>query len=158
MLKLNPTELTALRSEAHNLKPVVLIGAAGLSEAVLKEIELELNAHGLIKIRVFGDEREARVTMYETICATLHAAPIQHIGKLLVIYRPKPKLKTEKALRKTGGGLREVTVIKPSRSGTKRPTFSKVMLKGNERVTAGGSIKRAKKRQVSRKKLGLESD
>ena len=157
MLKLTAIERSALRSEAHDLKPVVLIGEAGLSEAVMKEIDSGLNSHGLLKVRVFGDDREARSAMYDTICTTLKAAPIQHIGKLLVIFRPKTDEKTEKVLRKTGGGMREVTIVKPSPSGTKRPTVSKVMLKGNERVTAGGNIKRAKPRQSSAKKSALKS-
>lgn len=157
MFKLNAIERSALRSEAHALNPVVLIGEAGLSEAVMKEIDSALHSHGLIKVRVFGDDRQARALMYETICSTLQAAPIQHIGKLLVIYRPKSDVKTEKVLRKTSGGLREVTIVKPSPSGTKRPSVTKVMLKGNERVTAGGNIKRAKKRQVSAKKTALKN-
>ncbi|MCD6026322.1 MAG: YhbY family RNA-binding protein [Solimicrobium sp.] len=157
MLKLSAIERSALRSEAHALNPIVLIGEAGLSEAVMKEIDLGLNSHGLIKVRVFGDDREARASMYESICTSLNAAPIQHIGKLFVIYRPKSDASTEKVLRKTGGGLREVTIVKPSPSGTKRPTVTKVMLKGNERVTAGGNIKRAKPRQVSAKKSALKN-
>jgi len=156
MLKLTAVERSELRSEAHGLKPVVLIGEAGLTESVMKEIDSALNSHGLIKVRVFGDERDDRIAIYESICATLNAAPIQHIGKLLVIYRPKSEVKTEKVLRKTGGGMREVTIVKPSPSGTKRPTVSKVMLKGNERVTAGGNIKRAKPRQASVKKSALK--
>jgi len=156
MLKLTAIERSELRSEAHGLKPVVLIGEAGLSESVMKEVDSALNSHGLIKVRVFGDEREARIAIYDTICTTLKAAPIQHIGKLLVVYRPKSDEITEKVLRKTGGGLREVTIVKPSPSGTKRPTVSKVMLKGNERVTAGGNIKRAKPRQASVKKSALK--
>lgn len=152
MLKLTPAERSEFRSTAHGLKPVVLIGEAGLTESVMKEIDTALNSHGLIKIRVFGDEREARIAMYDTICTTLKAAPIQHIGKLLVIYRPVSDVKTQKVLRKAGGGMREVTIVKPSASGTKRPTVTKVMLKGNERVTAGGHIKRAKPRQSSVKK------
>jgi len=157
MLKLTAVERSALRSEAHALNPIVLIGDAGLSEAVMKEIDFGLNSHGLIKVRVFGDDREARSLMYETICTTLNAAPIQHVGKILVIYRPKSDLKTEKVLRKTGGGMREVTIVKPSPSGTKRPSVTKVMLKGNERVTAGGNIKRAKPRQASAKKSALKN-
>lgn len=157
MLKLTAIERSALRSEAHDLKPVVLIGEAGLSETVMKEIDTSLNSHGLIKIRVFGDDRDARIAMYGTVCAQLKAVPIQHIGKLLVIYRPKPEQKAEKVLRKVGGGMREVTIVKPSPSGTKRPTISKVMLKGNERVTAGGNIKRAKPRQTSAKKSALKN-
>ena len=151
MLKLTPAERSNLRAEAHALNPVVIIGDAGLTPAVLKEIDASLKAHGLIKVRVFGDEREERISIYETICSELDAAPIQHIGKLLVIYRPQQEVNKE-ASSKKGKGLREVTIVKPSRSGTKKPSVNKVMLKGNERVTAGGSIKRAKPRQTSSKK------
>lgn len=154
MLKLTPAERSALRSEAHALNPVVIIGEAGLTPSVLKEIDASLNAHGLIKVRVFGDDREARIGIYEEVCAKLDAAPIQHIGKLLVLFRPKKETAKEKSA-KSGKGLREVTIVKPSASGTKKPTVKKVILKGNERVTAGGSIKRAKPRQKSQKKSAL---
>lgn len=154
MIKLTPVERSALRAEAHGLKPVVMIGEAGLTPAVMKEIELGLDSHGLIKVRVFGDDREARVAMYDTICEQLGAAPVQHIGKLLVLYRPKKEVAKERS-GKAGKGLREVTIVKPSASGTKRPSVTKVMIKGNERVTEGGSIKRAKPRQTSAKKSAL---
>ena len=154
MLKLTPAERSTLRAEAHALSPVVLIGEAGLTPAVLKEIDAGLNSHGLIKVRVFGDDREARIGMYETICGNLRAAPVQHIGKLLVIYRPKKDTPKERSETR-GKGLREVTIVKPSPSGTKRPSVTKVMVKGNERVTQGGSIKRAKPRQTSPKKSSL---
>ena len=121
---------------------------------VLKEIDASLDSHGLIKVRVFGDDREARVTIYDTICEKLGTAPIQHIGKLLVIYRPKKEVVKERSETR-GKGMREVTIVKPSPSGTKRPTVTKVMVKGNERVTQGGSIKRAKPRQTSPKKSSL---
>jgi putative YhbY family RNA-binding protein len=154
MIKLTPVERSALRAEAHGLKPIVLIGADGLTANVLKEISLGLDSHGLIKVRVFGDDREARIAMYETICEQLKAAPVQHIGKLLVLYRPK--VETEKARSATAGkGMREVTIVKASASGTKRPSVTKVLLKGNERVTQGGNIKRAKARQKSTKKTVL---
>jgi RNA-binding protein len=154
MLKLTPAERSELRSEAHALNPVVMIGEAGLTPTVLKEIDGSLNSHGLIKVRVFGDDREARIAMYDTICEKLSAGQIQHIGKLLVLYRPKPEAGAERSLT-TGRGMREVTIVKPSPSGTKRPSVTKVMVKGNERVTAGGSIKRAKPRQKSAKKSSL---
>lgn len=158
MLKLTPVERSALRSEAHALNPIVLIGEAGLTPAVLKEIDAGLDAHGLIKVRVFGDDREARITMYDTICENLKAAPVQHIGKLLVIYRPQKTAEaTKERSEKKGRGMREVTIVKPSASGTKRPSVTKVMLKGNERVTEGGTIKRAKPRQTSAKKSALGS-
>lgn len=154
MPKLTPAERSALRAEAHALSPVVIVGEAGLTPGVVKEIDASLDAHGLIKIRVFGDDREARVAIYDTICSELDAAPVQHIGKLLVVFRPKkdaPKPRSETR----GKGMREVTIVKPSPSGTKRPSVTKVMVKGNERVTQGGSIKRAKPRQSSRKKSSL---
>jgi putative YhbY family RNA-binding protein len=153
MIKLTPVERTALRAEAHGLKPIVLIGSDGLTANVIKEISLGLDSHGLIKVRVFGDDREARIAMYETICEQLKAAPVQHIGKLLVLYRPK--VETEKARATSGKGMREVTIVKASPSGTKRPSVTKVLLKGNERVTQGGNIKRAKARQKSTKKTVL---
>ena len=153
MLKLTPAERSELRAEAHGLSPVVIIGEGGLTPSVIKEIDLSLNAHGLIKVRVFGDDREARIAIYETICEELKAAPVQHIGKLLVLFRPKKESIKERSETR-GKGMREVTIVKPSASGTKRPSVTKVMLKGNERVTAGGSIKRAKPRQKSSKRAG----
>ena len=79
---------------------------------------------------------------------------MQHIGKLLVLYRPKVEAeKTSSG--KAGKGMRMVTIVKPSASGTKKPSVSKVLLKGNERVTEGGTIKRAKVRQKSTKKASL---
>nr|WP_315467330.1 YhbY family RNA-binding protein [uncultured Undibacterium sp.] len=154
--KLTPAERSELRAEAHGLKPIVIIGEAGLTPAVKKEIDASLNSHGLIKVRVFGDDREARVAMYDTICKELDAEPVQHIGKLLVIYRPKIDGIKETKFVKRGKGLREVTIVKPSASGTKKPSVSKVLVKGNERVTQGGTIKRAKPRQSSVKKTGRD--
>jgi len=154
MIKLTPAERSALRAEAHGLNPVVMIGEAGLTDNVVKEIAASLDSHGLIKVRVFGDDREARVAMYDQIATDLDAAQVQHIGKLLVLYRPKKETVKERS-GKSGPGMREVTIVKASASGTKKPSVTKVMLKGNERVTAGGNIKRAKPRQTSSKKTSL---
>lgn len=153
MLKLTPAQRSLLRSQAHNLNPVVMIGDAGLSDAVLKEINVNLDAHGLIKIRVFGDDRLARVEMLQTICQQLDAAPIQHIGKLLVIYRPRKE--SVKQPDDTGkGGLKQVVTFKPG-FGAIKNRVKKVLIKGNERVTQGGLIKRKKTRQTSAKKKAL---
>lgn len=167
-LSLSPAERSALRSQAHALKPVVLIGAEGLTYAVLKEIDVHLAAHQLIKIRVFGDERDERVAIYDEICDRLNAAPIQHIGKLLVIWKPEaPKAAPSRARRagtlpsaaeaadsKKGRAPRTVKVVKvsPNASPVRRPKPTKVVVRGNERVTAGGNVKRAKKRQASTKR------
>jgi RNA-binding protein len=154
MPTLTPAERSALRAEAHGLNPVVMIGEAGLTPAVMKEISSSLDAHGLIKVRVFGDDRENRIAIYEQICEELEAAPVQHIGKLLVLYRPKKEAEKERS-GTAGKGMRMVTIVKPSPSGRTKPTVKKVLLKGNERVTAGGNIKRAKPRQASSKKGAL---
>lgn len=90
MLQLSSTQRRELRAQAHNLNPVVSIAENGLTEAVLKEIEVNLQAHELIKIRVYGDSRENRIAYLEKICAELGAAAVQHIGKLLVVFRPAP--------------------------------------------------------------------
>jgi RNA-binding protein len=90
-MELTSEQRRYLRALAHPLSPVVMIGNQGLTTAVIREIAQSLDAHELIKIRV-QKEREARVAIYQTICQDLHAAPVQHIGKLLVIYRPSEKL------------------------------------------------------------------
>jgi len=94
MLELTVEQRKYLKAQAHALKPVVMIGSQGLSDAVIKEAERAIAAHELIKIRVLGDERAAREAYLAQLCEALSAAPVQHIGKLLLIYRPalKPKL------------------------------------------------------------------
>ncbi|WP_231970356.1 YhbY family RNA-binding protein [Polynucleobacter necessarius] len=66
-----------------------MVGGDGLTPAVIKEAKSAIAHHGLIKIRVFGDDREARIAIYEELCDKLNAAPVQHIGKLLVLWKPK---------------------------------------------------------------------
>ncbi|KND58096.1 RNA binding protein [Candidatus Paraburkholderia schumanniana] len=170
-LKLTPAERADLRSQAHALKPVVLVGAEGLTDAVLKEINVHLEAHQLIKIRVFGDEREARIEIYDEICDRLNVAPIQHIGKLLVIWRPEgaaPKSRAtrtrntmppsagEAAERPTKGRaprtVKAVKITRDAPASFKKPKKQTLKVLGNERVTAGGNVKRAKKRQTSGKR------
>ena len=139
------------RAEAHHLSPVVMIGADGLSAAVLREADAALNAHGLIKIRVLGDDRDAREQMYQQIADELNAAPIQHIGKLFVLWRPIPE-KEREIDEDRMPGPRDIKVIKNSSRGGQRPQVRTVRVLGNQRLTAGGILKRAKKRQVSPKK------
>ena len=78
-----------LKSQAHGLKPVVMIGQAGLTEAVLAEIELALDCHELIKIKIRA-EREERKLISEKICQDTEAELIQTIGQIIVIYRLNP--------------------------------------------------------------------
>jgi RNA-binding protein len=90
-LILSRDERLALKAHAHHLNPVVLLGTAGLSDAVVKEIDRALTAHELIKIRIPGDDRDEREAMFADLAGRLGAARIQAIGKLLVLYRPKPE-------------------------------------------------------------------
>ena len=90
---LSSIERKAFKAQAHALDPVVLIGNEGLTDAVIREIDRALKSHELIKIRAFTDERESRVTWFDEICDKLNAAPIQHIGKILVVWRHNPEKK-----------------------------------------------------------------
>ncbi|MDR2016466.1 MAG: YhbY family RNA-binding protein [Burkholderiales bacterium] len=90
LLTLTPTERRALRAQAHALDPVVMIGQHGLTSAVLREIDRALNAHELIKVRIFNDDRAEREALQLTICDQLACAPVQHVGKLIILWRPAP--------------------------------------------------------------------
>ncbi|HET8695104.1 MAG: YhbY family RNA-binding protein [Burkholderiales bacterium] len=153
-IQLTTAERKAHRADAHHLDPVVMIGGEGLTPAVLKEADSALKAHGLIKVRVLGDDRQVREEMFAQMCDQLDAAPIQHIGKLLVLWRPIPDKAPDDAAERRNPGPREVKILKFSKSGTRRPEVKKVQVMGNQRVTAGGLIKRAKKRVTSKKKTG----
>jgi putative YhbY family RNA-binding protein len=150
-IQLSVAERKAHRAEAHHLDPVVMIGNDGLTAAVKKETDAALNAHGLIKVRVLGDDREARESMFQQLAEELNAAPIQHIGKLLVFWRPKPKkVRAEDEDRKPGP--REFKVVKNSSRGGQRPEVKRVRVLGNQRLTPGGMVKKAKPKQKSPKK------
>lgn len=150
-INLTPSERKDQRALAHHLDPVVLIGGDGLTPAVTREVDQALNAHGLIKVRVFSDDRPGRDTMLAQLCDQLSAAPIQHIGKLLILWRPMPpKEKAEREDR--GAGPKVVKVLKFSKSGNHRPQVKKIKVLGNQRLAAGGELKRARKRVTSPKK------
>ena len=150
-IQLTPAQRKDKRADAHHLDPVVMIGGDGLTPAVQKEVDAALNAHGLIKVRVFADDRAARETMFTTLADALSAAPIQHIGKLLVLWRPMPpKEKVEREGR--GSGPRVVKILKFSKSGNHRAQVKKITVVGNMRIAAGGELKRATKRRISVKK------
>jgi putative YhbY family RNA-binding protein len=91
MKSLSAAERRALKARAHHLQPVIMIGNAGLTPTVLHEIDIALKSHELIKIRVLGDDRALREKMIGEICPALDASPVQHIGKMLVFYRPRPE-------------------------------------------------------------------
>jgi len=87
MTELTSAQRRAFRAQAHHLNPVVSVAGNGLTQAVLGEIEKNLEAHELIKIRVYGEDRLQRDALMNEICEKTRAAAVQHIGNILVIYR-----------------------------------------------------------------------
>ena len=155
-IQLTIAERKAHRAEAHHLDPVVMIGNDGLTPAVTKEVDAALDAHGLIKVRVLGDDRAQREAMYQQLADDLGAAPIQHIGKLLVLWRPKPEKARAEADADRMPGPREFKVLKYSKRGGQRPEVKTLRVLGNQRLTPGGQVKRAKPKQKSVKKGRLD--
>ena len=150
-LQLSSAERKDKRAEAHHLEPVVMVGNAGATPAVVREIDAALNAHGLIKVRVALDDRAAREAMLLALADELGAAPIQHIGKLVVLWRPvPPKERVEREGRMPGPKV--VKILKFSKSGNHRAQVKKITVLGNMRLAAGGELKRARKRTSSIKK------
>ena len=148
LIQLTPAERKEKRGDAHHLDPVVMVGADGLTPAVLKEAEVAIKSHGLIKVRVFSDDRAAREAMLIEMADKLDAAPIQHIGKLLVLWRPLAETAAAPS-DDASAAPRVVKFLKFSKRGNHRPQIKKVTVMGNQRVTAGGQVKRAKKRVTS---------
>jgi RNA-binding protein len=151
---LTPAQRKAHRAEAHHLDPVVHIGGDGLTAAVKKETDAALKAHGLIKVRVLSDDRAAREAMLATLADELDAAPIQHIGKLLVLWRPLPE-KAKPVDEDRMPGPRDVKVLKFSKRGGQKPAVKVVRVLGNQRLTPGGQVKRAKVLKKSIKKTSM---
>ena len=88
---LSPIERKNLKARAHALNPIIHLGGKGLTESVIAEIGRALDAHELIKVRAGGMERDEREAALAEICGKLAAQPVQHIGKILVVYRKKPE-------------------------------------------------------------------
>ena len=92
MSGLSPAERQELKGRAHKLDPVVIVGGDGLTEAVIAEIDRSLKSHELIKVRVNADRR-GRDALFKEICAKTGAQPVQHIGKVLVLFKENPEAK-----------------------------------------------------------------
>ncbi len=79
-----------LKAQAHSLKPVVIVGQAGVTDGVLAETEIALDHHELIKVKIRA-ERDDRIALSDKICAATKAELIQTIGQIVVLYRHNPK-------------------------------------------------------------------
>ena len=93
-MPLNARQLKFLRQLAQQRKPVVSVGNRGLTAAVMAEIHSALKTHELLKIKLPAAERAARVALFTRICTESDAQPVQHIGRMAILYRPsdKPKI------------------------------------------------------------------
>ena len=98
-LILERDERLVQRAQAHHITFSILLGNAGLTDAVIKEVDRELTAHGLVKVKVPGDDREERLRIYTELADKLNAARIQAIGKTLVLYRPIPEEKESEPIK-----------------------------------------------------------
>jgi putative YhbY family RNA-binding protein len=115
--ELTPADRQTLRGRAHRLDPVVWIGADGLTAAVLAELERTLKAHALIKIRVMAGDGDTRERLLGEICAATGSLPVQHIGKVLVVYRERPPAEQPAANPQAGparGAIRSRRRARPS--------------------------------------------
>ncbi len=86
-MNLNKKQIQHLKGLAHSLKPVVLLGNNGLTEAVVAEVDFALNHHELIKIKIPTDDRENRALIVDAICRETDSTKVQVIGKTLIIFR-----------------------------------------------------------------------
>jgi putative YhbY family RNA-binding protein len=89
-LTLTPRQRAVLKARAHALEPVVQIGQSGASEAVIREVDRSLTAHGLIKVKLAGADRESRAALTTALCDATGAAAVQQVGRVLVLWRPRP--------------------------------------------------------------------
>lgn len=154
-LELSSARRRALRAQAHHLPALAHIGSNGLSDAAVAEIDTLLAAHALVKVRVLEAEREERAEMGEQLAETLNAAFVQHIGRLLVLWRPLPE-KSDAPADADGkprrAAPRDVKVLRYSTRGGQRPEVRFVRVLGNQRLSAGGKLKKARPKQRSLKK------
>ena len=93
LMTINKKQIQYLKGVAHPLKPVVLLGSNGLTEAVVAEIDYALNHHELIKVKIPTDDRETKGLIVEAICRETNSIKIQVIGKTLIIYRQSAEKK-----------------------------------------------------------------
>lgn len=90
-MPLSIAEKKRFRRIGHELKPVVMTGGQGLTEAVIAEIDRALEDHELIKVRINGEDREERAAAMAAVAAQCKAQAVQVIGKIVLLYRPARK-------------------------------------------------------------------
>lgn len=89
-LALTPRERARLKAQAHALEAVVHAGQSGLTDALVAEVDRALTAHALIKVKIAGADRDLRAELAAALCERTDAALVQQVGKVFVLWRPKP--------------------------------------------------------------------
>jgi len=89
-MPLSNAQNRSLRGQAHHLKPVVMVGQHGLKESIHEEIDIALDSHELIKVKIAAD-KEDRISIADTIIKNSHAELIQHIGQMVILFRRNPE-------------------------------------------------------------------
>ena len=89
-LSLTPRQRATLKARAHSLEPVVQLGQAGASDAVVAEVDRALTAHGLIKVKLAGADRQSREELTQALCDRTGAAAVLQVGRILALWRPRP--------------------------------------------------------------------
>lgn len=128
-------ERRALKSRAHALRPVVIVGAKGLTESVLKEAEVALTSHELVKIKLASDDRAERAHQFEALAAALGANPVQQIGKIAILYREKPETPAPRR--------KPATQPTPSRAASRPPSSAPKRDRGRSGEAPAPSSRRA---------------
>jgi RNA-binding protein len=88
-LSLTPRQRALLKARAHALEPVVHVGQHGISDAVVSEVDRSLTAHGLIKVKLAGADRDDRETLAAALCERTGAADVGTVGRVLILWRPR---------------------------------------------------------------------
>jgi len=162
---LTPSQRRALRAKAHHLDPVVTIGQHGLTPPVLHEIDVALTAHELIKIRVQNDDRHERTALLTRICAETGSAPVQQLGKLLIVWRrapePPPTATTERprtaAPRRTAKRVAVATAPRPRDAARGAADASAAARRRLVPTTGHGALPPAKRASVPHGKSASSS-
>ena len=89
-MALTPRQRATLKARAHLLEPVVTVGQQGATDPLIKEVDRALTAHGLIKVKLAGADRQERDDLATTLCGRTGAEAVQQVGRVLVLWRPRP--------------------------------------------------------------------
>lgn len=153
VITLTPAQRGDLKARAHSLNPVASIAGKGLAPTVVAEIDRCLKAHELIKVRVYGAEREDRDALFAELCELVHAAPVQHIGNILVLYRANPEEAVKPVRAKIGIKTGTKGKVHGKRQGVERGE-----LRNTRRVKASPKPKAKPAAPKRRRTLGYRLD